>query len=889
MTIYVLTRIYADAADAAGTGTANATYATAREATDATTTTTTTGRVGQRAVAGPNYQTYQYFPVFDTSTVPAVVSTATFSFLTGGVAFVAGDILELRAASSASNVIAGSALAAQTPLFGSWTVVTGTNTRRTVSLTGITGMARSASCTMLFHSQKQRLGTTPTGEDAPTLNLSEASGTTNDPYFEYMPVPWSFVGVSAVVETLTTTLNLTEPAGVADGDLLIATIASRTTATTAISNTGWTAVNSQNTNNTTASTSGIASGTMLYQVRAGTPDLSFTLPAGISVALGRIVAYRGNATTTPLDVSTAATTAAVTTACSWTGLTTTQDDDLIVAMVAGGQEAAWSAFNNVTTPIGASGATDTASAPSPTAWIERADSLTTNGADTSLAIFDAVRTGTGATGNLTATASVGGGNVVIAGAFKILPPTADAWNYQDKSSNITLSASDKTATTTSASSGGVRSSTAITNEAAGKWYAEFVVGSTPMPRLGIQPTSNSLTATNPGFNTITGNIIVNNVSVVTSAFTTPVSGDVVCVAWDSGAELVWFRLNGGIWNKNAAADPATGTTGVNVSSAAAGTHNLWAFANVSGASATIRTELAEFTQAVPSGFTSWMGETPPRILTADAGSYALTGADVTLTKAGGAVSTYTLVADAGSYALSGATAELYRGWEVLTVAGTYAVSGATTSLEVGREVAADAGAYALTGTTVSLELGKEVLALGGTYAITGTTATLRHGWTIAADGSSYALNGTAATLTKGAAIIHRTIAGRSGCLCAGRNCYQPRTGQGSSRRRWFLCADRNPCQSGIWAGSCGCRWFLCSGRNSNQPRTGLGSCCWRWLLCADWDCSNLPTHMERHCRQWFLCNHRHSGQSADGRRTGHHRPARYLCAFWRRGFAGNRP
>ena len=65
-------------------------------------------------------------------------------------------------------------------------------------------------------------------------------------------------------------------------------------------------------------------------------------------------------------------------------------------------------------------------APSTTAWIDRADSLTTTGSDTSLGIFDAVRTSTGATGNLTVTASIASGHVVIAGAFKIAPsgPTA---------------------------------------------------------------------------------------------------------------------------------------------------------------------------------------------------------------------------------------------------------------------------------------------------------------------------------------------------------------------------------------------------------------------------------------------------------------------------------
>ena len=129
---------------------------------------------------------------------------------------------------------------------------------------------------------------------------------------------------------------------------------------------------------------------MAYCVRgASNPNLTFTHPVAPSVALGRIVAYRNVNTSSPKDTQTSFTTATGTTAVSGTGLTTTQIEDLIVAMAAGGQEAAWSAFN-ATDPAGATGATSTA-APT-TTWLERADSLTTTGADTSLAIFDAVKT-----------------------------------------------------------------------------------------------------------------------------------------------------------------------------------------------------------------------------------------------------------------------------------------------------------------------------------------------------------------------------------------------------------------------------------------------------------------------------------------------------------------
>jgi hypothetical protein len=332
-------------------------------------------------------------------------------------AAAAGDTLEVRVASASTNKIAGGSLSAQTPLLGSVAcpAVTGR-----LSITLDTALLpRSSAVILVVHSQNERLNTSATGFQHVTVNTMAAAAASRPQLLVPSSGPWSFVGVSAIGTPVTATpIILTEPAGVADGDLLIACIASRTTATTAITGTGWTAVGSQNNNNTLTTGSAIASGTMLYRIRSGTPTLSFTLPATVSVAMGQIVAYRGNAATTPLDASTAVTAAAGLTP-SVTGLTTTQDDDLIVAMAAGGQEAAWSAFTNVTTPLTASGATDTTTAPSTTAWIERADNVTTSGADTSLGIFDVVRTATGATGNLSVTASVSAGHVVIAGAFKI--------------------------------------------------------------------------------------------------------------------------------------------------------------------------------------------------------------------------------------------------------------------------------------------------------------------------------------------------------------------------------------------------------------------------------------------------------------------------------------
>ena len=612
------------------------------------------------------------------------------------------------------------------------------------------------------------------------------TGTTNDPYLDTLG-NWQFVGVSPVVEATTTAITLSEPAGVADGDLLVACFASRTSATTPITNTGWLPAASQNNSNTATNTSATPSGTMLYQVRNGTPDLSFVVPAGISVVLGRIAAYRGNlqtafgplvpsanvisqtnvldwpttrnetpatiappngttatigistftgqfqyrqlfltinTSTIPTDATTAelvlnitsatasatdalevrevpsasngiagdslgsypllgskaipagtgrfvitlsltsmtrgsaivlcihsqkqrtaatpngtsseavavssltgtyppqlqvtsavlSTTTAGTTATNVTtvtvaGLTTTQDDDLLVAMGAGGQEATWSSFG-AGIPGNPSGATDTTSAPKTDAWTERADSFTATGADTSLAIFDAVMATAGATNNLAATASLAAAHVIVAAAFKIGQPILDAWNAADKSSSVTLSNQQKTAAHVVATIAGVRSTQTYVNGTAGKYYAEFLFTSGAPHWVGIAPTSNVLSDTTLTFAVLptSGDIYVASTLVgnVGAGLTT---NDILCVAWDAGAERVWFRKNGGLWNNDASADPATGTNGKDCSFAASTAHALWArWPTSTGGTTTVRTEAAEFTQTTPSGFLSWMGE-----------------------------------------------------------------------------------------------------------------------------------------------------------------------------------------------------------------------------------------------------------------------------------------
>ena len=154
------------------------------------------------------------------------------------------------------------------------------------------------------------------------------------------------------------------------------------------------------------------------------------------------------------------------------------------------------------------------------------------------------------------------------------------------------------------------------------------------------------------------------------------------------------------------------------------------------------------------GAMSWLIFAPLKIITAAAGSYALTGTAASLER--GRV----VVAAAGSYALTGTAASLERGRDVNADAGSYALTGTATSLEYGREVVADVGAYALTGVDAGLvgSVGDKTLAVdAGSYALTGTEAALESGYVITAAPDAYALTGSGAALEYGRVVWSRLI------------------------------------------------------------------------------------------------------------------------------------
>jgi hypothetical protein len=225
---------------------------------------------------------------------------------------------------------------------------------------------------------------------------------------------WDLIGVSTYAEVTSGNLTLNAPAGIAEGDLLVACIAYRSNVAFTLP-AGWNLVATQQSSGDTDATQGIASGVMAWIIRgASNPSFVFTRTGG-DVAQGTILAYRGHALS-PYDTGGAATLGTIGEP-SLAAISTAQAGELLVAMVSSGDNSSMSAFD-ATDPSTASGGTDTTTDPTTGTWIERFDRGSNSGADTGLAVADAVKSGSGSTGTLSADASATTRSVFIVGAFK---------------------------------------------------------------------------------------------------------------------------------------------------------------------------------------------------------------------------------------------------------------------------------------------------------------------------------------------------------------------------------------------------------------------------------------------------------------------------------------
>lgn len=234
---------------------------------------------------------------------------------------------------------------------------------------------------------------------------------------------WAFVGVgeaSATATSLNPTLNLAEPSGVQEGDLLVACFSCRGTA--AFTAPGdWTLVVDGTDGNTNTSPPVLSSGAMFYCIRGSSaPGLSFTRPSSSNVMLGRIVAYRGVDQASPLVTQNYGTT--TNTSAVYAGITTSNARDLVVAIACPSGDYRVENIDATDPGTGSGTASNETGDPLEGDWQERCDSGTTLGADCSLAIFDAIKATAGATGNITlTTGSSSKSTMLIKAVFKEAP------------------------------------------------------------------------------------------------------------------------------------------------------------------------------------------------------------------------------------------------------------------------------------------------------------------------------------------------------------------------------------------------------------------------------------------------------------------------------------
>ncbi len=259
---------------------------------------------------------------------------------------------------------------------------------------------------------------------------------------------WGVPKIGTSVIDATGNFDLVEPAGVAQGDLMVACIAMRGNAVVSLS--GWTAAATQQNSGDTDTTDGIASGAMFYVVRGSSaPNLTVTRTGG-DVAYAKIISYSGVSLTAPYDTGSAATQGSAGNTPTTATFNTALDNELIVAMVAYGDQYTVSAFDAATNPATASGATDTTTAPTSNTWIERFDANSNTGADTGIGIADGIKATAGATGTIQATvSSASGRNVMMAAAFnmEVSPTTtlstpADTATISDSTPTLEFTGTD---------------------------------------------------------------------------------------------------------------------------------------------------------------------------------------------------------------------------------------------------------------------------------------------------------------------------------------------------------------------------------------------------------------------------------------------------------------
>lgn len=191
--------------------------------------------------------------------------------------------------------------------------------------------------------------------------------------------------------------------------------------------------------------------------------------------------------------------------------------------------------------------------------------------------------------------------------------------FTGKAAAVVLSNSNKTATPASSSPYNWMMGTPA--QYTGKKYFEIVPGSTSFTNLGFVGSAGHLKngdganlgeGVAPSVGVTSGGAVkvYYGTSFTLATIATWAATNRVCFAIDLDNNLFWIRTGAGNWNNDVSANPATGVNGLDLSwvRSAAGNTLVWPAMNAGATNAqSMYLKTADFTQAVPTGFSSWSG------------------------------------------------------------------------------------------------------------------------------------------------------------------------------------------------------------------------------------------------------------------------------------------
>jgi len=190
----------------------------------------------------------------------------------------------------------------------------------------------------------------------------------------------------------------------------------------------------------------------------------------------------------------------------------------------------------------------------------------------------------------------------------------------------------------------------------------------------------------------------------------------VDIALDAASRTFWFRVDGGLWNNDVNADPATGVGGVPWSTRVVAKPFLPFFlADTVGASATINTGTVPFSYPPPVGFSNWYGVAAPALkVVAEGGAFALAAVGV------GTLKRNRLVCDGQSFAVTGVAVSL-RQYKMPCSTGAIALHGVNAARSMRRLAAVGHVSVVVSSTSRRLSC----CAARGTFGVVGYDVVFR--------------------------------------------------------------------------------------------------------------------------------------------------------------------